>query len=101
MDSLANRLVAYDEDADRRAALEDAVRSWKPSSREALAAEFCAVVALMAEFIQLAAKEAIERGEDTKAMEKTLWKMVDLTVGAQVIVKRVKDEDGVGENKRA
>ena len=93
VESLVESLLSIDVDEVRRAMLQDAVNGWAQEKRAELVDSFSRCLAARGQALQVEGKDMHERGEDTKPLEGKLWKIVDMTVGVRVMVKRAEEGD--------
>lgn len=92
--ALIDDLFAIEDEAERRGALESAIRAWQPSERSRQADELSAEVAERATDLQQAAlKQEKEGTYDKEVTEVALYALVELTVGIRVLLQRVQAED--------
>ena len=95
--TLIDSLCAIDDAPERRAELERAIRGWASDDRRRLATDLTSAVARRAEALQQEAAEAQKQDswsdEDLKSAESSLYVLVDMTVGIQVLLKKVQDEE--------
>ncbi len=92
--TLLDQLQAIEDDAERRTALEDAIRAWPSSERSQKADDLGREVAERATLLQKKAQiEEKEGTYDVAVTEAALYMLVELTVGIRVLLQRVQQEE--------
>lgn len=98
--ALLDSLCAIDDAPKRRAELERTIRGWASADRRRLATDLTSAVARRAEELQQEAAEAQKQDswsdEELKSAESSLYVYVDMTVGIQVLLKKVQEEEEGG-----
>ena len=91
IESLVAEVSAMQDESERQASLEQAVRSWG-GLRSTLADDFAAECKSQITALQAAATERHENGEDTSEDQARLQNLVSTWIGSRVFLQRVSSE---------
>ena len=91
IESLVAEVSAMQDESERQASLEQAVRSWG-GLRSTLADDFAAECKSQITALQAAATERHENGEDTSEDQARLQGLVSTWIGSRVFLQRVSSE---------